>query len=454
MALEMTVVVPLLTPRSEVEALLRSLRAERPALADVVLVYRAAEHVSAAYDALGARGVALPSGRAGVAALRNTGAFAAKTDVLAFLSPELVPRPGWAAALCQALEDGADVVAGEVLGAGPTGGPDLEARNGFLGYAVANNMAIRREVFTELGGFDESLGAHSDADLSFRAQLGGFRLAGAPATAVCTHPSPLPLRVARHVRDGRDLSQLEWKYQNYPLHRAFDQTYPHRAWLDVASCVAPAVRAAAEPSLRVAIRASAGIGRAQLLTGLRRPATELAHIIEYLPPPAAPPAPALLVIGSDERAVRRLAGALATDPDLAVAPPALAAEAVDRWDEPAPWSTRMARHARSSGWPIPVELAARRLETARPGSWGQSYLALHGVHAWLTGKPLPVVAVAGDAGSGLRKLLPDVPVVDVDVDVDGPDPDSLVDALTAVLGRPLAPGVRSVLDHGRRGRRA
>jgi hypothetical protein len=45
-------------------------------------------------------------------------------------------------------------------------------------------MGIRAEVFAEVGGFDESLTAAEDLDLSWRVQLAGHRLVGAPSAVV------------------------------------------------------------------------------------------------------------------------------------------------------------------------------------------------------------------------------------------------------------------------------
>ena len=130
------------------------------------------------------------SARRGAAAARNIGARAAAGDGLVFCDADDVVAPGWLAALARALE-GHDFVAGacdhEALNPGPVA--DWHARTfetglpvgmNFLPYATSANMAVSRAAFFEVGGFDESFAAvgaaGEDIDLSWRLQLGGYRL--------------------------------------------------------------------------------------------------------------------------------------------------------------------------------------------------------------------------------------------------------------------------------------
>ena len=46
---------------------------------------------------------------------------------------------------------------------------------GFLPFALSANLAVRREVFEAVHGFDEELSPEEDVDLCWRLQLAGYR---------------------------------------------------------------------------------------------------------------------------------------------------------------------------------------------------------------------------------------------------------------------------------------
>ena len=136
--------------------------------------------------------------RRGAAAARNLGARAAAGDGLAFCDADDVVASGWLAALARALHDH-DFVAGacdhELLNPGATANwharsfeTGLPVTMGFLPYASSANMALSREAFFEVGGFDEGFAvvgaAGEDIDLSWRLQLSGHRLHFEPAALV------------------------------------------------------------------------------------------------------------------------------------------------------------------------------------------------------------------------------------------------------------------------------
>lgn len=112
----------------------------------------------------------------GLSGARSTGAEALDTDVLAFLDDDAVPQPGWAAAIRARLVDL------EAIGVAGAVEPELDgerlprwfpAEFGWVigcdyrglpahGQPVRNpigaNMAVRRAVLEEVGGFDPGLG--------------------------------------------------------------------------------------------------------------------------------------------------------------------------------------------------------------------------------------------------------------------------------------------------------
>jgi GT2 family glycosyltransferase len=153
------------------------------------------------------------------AALNNAAVGAATGEVLLFLNNDIeARRTGWLEPLCaQALRPEVGVVgarllypsgrvqhAGMVLGLAGAAGHVLAGlagdRPGYLGMAVLARdcsavtgacMAVRREVFGALGGFDESLGLDlNDVDLCLRAAKEGLRVVYEPAAELVHHESP------------------------------------------------------------------------------------------------------------------------------------------------------------------------------------------------------------------------------------------------------------------------
>lgn len=129
------------------------------------------------------------SARRGPSAARNIGAREARAALLAFCDADDVVARDWLATLVDALAS-TPLVGGyaefERLRP-PSGmavnwrgtGPlliDVPGLPGFIGMASCN-LGVRREVFIELGGFDEALFAGEDADFSCRAQLAGHAVA-------------------------------------------------------------------------------------------------------------------------------------------------------------------------------------------------------------------------------------------------------------------------------------
>lgn len=106
----------------------------------------------------------------GPAACRNKGAAVASGDWLVFLDDDCIPERGWLEAY--ASESGtADVLEGRTSPCGVRDRADMECpANETGGYLWSCNMAIRVEVFRQIGGFDENFpfAAFEDMDLHFR----------------------------------------------------------------------------------------------------------------------------------------------------------------------------------------------------------------------------------------------------------------------------------------------
>ena len=135
------------------------------------------------------------SDRRGPSSARNAGAAAAKGRLLAFCDTDDVVDQGWLDALIAALETH-DFVVGSMddtslnrglpaswfdLRSHPT---DPTATSNFLPYARSCNLAITREAFLAVGGFDDELTHGEDKDFSWRVQAAGYALHFAPDAVV------------------------------------------------------------------------------------------------------------------------------------------------------------------------------------------------------------------------------------------------------------------------------
>lgn len=120
---------------------------------------------------------------------RNAGVRAASGDVIVFTDCGCVPDEGWLEALL------APILAGEEqMVAGRTGATGrLDPYHGnrqrqeaieYLPECPTINLAFTRQVFDDLGGFDETFAYGSDVDFSWRAVHHGVRIRYAPGAVV------------------------------------------------------------------------------------------------------------------------------------------------------------------------------------------------------------------------------------------------------------------------------
>jgi GT2 family glycosyltransferase len=123
---------------------------------------------------------------------RNVGARAAKGDVFLFCDADDVVAPGWLAALAEALERH-DFVAStmevEALNEGKAwrsnpGNWAMRRNLNFLPFAAGALMALSREAFERVGGFNEKAPIGEDVEISWRLQLQGYPLHPVPDAVV------------------------------------------------------------------------------------------------------------------------------------------------------------------------------------------------------------------------------------------------------------------------------
>jgi GT2 family glycosyltransferase len=241
---EISIVIVTWNGRQHLEGCLTAVAAQQRADAETILVDNAstdgtAEFVRARFPWV--RLISLDRNH-GFAGGSNAGAREARGQYLAFLNNDTIADPNWLRALRDGLDEGRGIAfatsrvvymhdpsivdsAGDGMtrsgGAfkrhhGRAASDVTESREVFGACGAA--FIIARSVFVSIGGFDQDFFAsHEDVDLSYRAQLRGYRCRYVAASIVRHRGSSTLGRASRSaIFHGQ--RNLEWVYvQNTPL---------------------------------------------------------------------------------------------------------------------------------------------------------------------------------------------------------------------------------------------
>lgn len=145
----------------------------------------------------------------GASNARNAGADVAG-DLIAYCDADDVAEPTWLAELVAAT-NGWDLVGGalehsllnERAISDARGGStsELASTYGFLPYGVGGNLAVRREVWSAVGGWERTYTRGEDVEFCWRAQLAGYKIGFAPRAVMHCRHRESSLAGARQVLD-------------------------------------------------------------------------------------------------------------------------------------------------------------------------------------------------------------------------------------------------------------
>ncbi|WP_019178116.1 glycosyltransferase [Methanomassiliicoccus luminyensis] len=110
----------------------------------------------------------------------NFGISKAQGEVVAFTGGDDIANPNWVKELRRSFDQGADIVAGRSLMIGLKAWEELDRvellHKGFDCSYPSANIAFRKEILEELGGFDTWFITAEDIDLNYRAVDAGHKI--------------------------------------------------------------------------------------------------------------------------------------------------------------------------------------------------------------------------------------------------------------------------------------
>jgi glycosyltransferase involved in cell wall biosynthesis len=161
-----------------------------------------------------------PGPRHGPAANRNHGALVSSGEWLIFIEDRSRPEKAWLANLATALESGhATVYAGRTTCSRGMPSPRYAAPVNEDGTTLpANNLMILRNVFDEIGVFDETFehGPTDEIDFRDRLKKAGVAYAFVPDAVVDYEPNRLPWGTARAAAYASEVAYREKQALAHP----------------------------------------------------------------------------------------------------------------------------------------------------------------------------------------------------------------------------------------------
>lgn len=158
-----------------------------------------------------------PGARVTIAQQRNVGVRASHGDIVVFTDCGCEPADDWLVRLLAPLLAGGERMAcGRTGAAGPVDpyyAPARTARGSdYLSECPTVNLALRREVFDEVGLFDESFEYGSDTDFSWRAVAHGVQIRYVPDAVVLHDWGTRRRQVRRSYLYGKARARLLAKH--------------------------------------------------------------------------------------------------------------------------------------------------------------------------------------------------------------------------------------------------
>lgn len=187
--MDLSVVVPTLNGREQLEGALDALSEHAPGVEVVVVNGPSADGTSGMVRQHDAPDHLLELSERNLNTARNAGIASATGDVIAFVSQDSQIEAEWVETIESRIDEGADVVTGpvhrRVTGGVTTEGPEASSIGSrTVRYFDGGNVAVDRPVIEALDGFDQYLHTGGARDAAHRVAGLGFSVAWAPEMVV------------------------------------------------------------------------------------------------------------------------------------------------------------------------------------------------------------------------------------------------------------------------------
>lgn len=149
---------------------------------------------------------------------RNAGVKAAKGDVIVFIDANCSPQQNWLINILKPiLEKQEAIVAGKTLSETKNSFRNRELipdSTEYLDEAPTINLAVKKELFNNIGFFDESFEYGSDVDFTWRARDMGYKIAYVSDAVISHNWGNFSTEIVRAFRYGKARCKLYDKYKS------------------------------------------------------------------------------------------------------------------------------------------------------------------------------------------------------------------------------------------------